>query len=131
VRSLSLVLTLCLLVGCGSPTAARFGPDYEEAFAPASGAVEQLDAAWDDPTAARDVARRFDEAAGRLRDLEAPSGAQDELDAVASAVAKLADNFASAADHYPAEDWVLDAVEVNAERLLDANQALQAAIERL
>ena len=44
---------------------------------------------------------------------------------MASAVAKLADHFASAAEHYPAEDWVLDAVEVNAERLLDANQALQ------
>ena len=57
-----------------------------------------IDAAWDDPAAARDVARRLD-------------------------------NFASAAEHYPAEDWVLDAVEVNAERLLDANQALQVAIE--
>ena len=128
-RSILLAVAAALAVGCGSPTAARFGPDYEEAFAPVSGAVEQLDAAWDDPAAARDVAHRLDEAAGNLRELEAPSGAEDELDAVASAVAKLADNFASAAEHYPAEDWVLDAVEVNAERLLDANQALQIAIE--
>ncbi len=128
-RSILLAVAAAVVVGCGSPTAARFGPDYEEAFAPVSGAVERFDAAWDDPTAARDVARRLDEAAGNLRELEAPSGAEDELDAVASAVAKLADNFASAAAHYLAEDWVLDAVEVNAERLLDANQALQVAIE--
>ena len=128
-RSILLAVAAAVVVGCGSPTAARFGPDYEEAFAPVSGAVEQLGAAWDDPAAARDVARRLDEAAGNLRDLEAPSGAEDELDAVARAVAKLAANFASAAENYPAEDWVLDAVEVNAERLLDANQALQLAIE--
>ena len=86
-------------------------------------------AAWDDPAAARDVARRLDEAARNLRELEAPPARRTSSTRVASAIAKLADNFASAAEHYPAEDWVLDAVEVNAERLLDANEALQIAIE--
>ena len=128
-RSIPLVLAIAVLAGCGSPHPATFEQDYDEVIADAEERMENPPVDPSDPASLRRVARASGDAAAELRELEAPSGTEDELTAVVYAMEKVSEAFAAAADQHPDfEAWVGESLEVNGERLDIADDALRAAL---
>jgi len=132
VRSILLVLALILLAGCGSPHPATFEQDYNAALGRAYESMKDFEAVIADAEGMRQAARGCDDAATRLRELEAPSGAEDELDETAYAMEKLAEALAAGADQYPDfEVWVGESLQVNGDRLEVAEDAMHVALDRM
>ena len=131
-RSIPLVLAIAVLAGCGSPHPATFEQDYNAALRVSYEAMKDFDAVVADAEGMRQAARGCDDAATRLRELEAPSGAEDELDETVYAMEKLAEALSAAADQYPDfEAWVGESLQVNAERLEVAEDAMHVALDRM